>query len=85
MFYKQLHIKNNLHSVLILCTGSCSVEQEVFLLEECLYVIYSLFASVFIDIQFVNLFSNGQNIFMATFKHWKLFVRLNVSGETEMM
>ncbi len=61
LFNKHLHMKNNLHSVFILCTVSCWEAQEPFLLAECLYIIYSLFASVFIDILIVNsLFNNTE-------------------------
>ena len=52
-------MNNNLHFVFILCTVSCLKANKPFLLGACVFIIYSLFVSVFIDILIVNsLFNN---------------------------
>ncbi len=56
LFNKHLNIKKSLHSIFILCTVSCLEAQEPFVPAECLYIIYSIFESVVIDILIVKCF-----------------------------
>ena len=62
LFNKHLHMNNSCRqSVFILWTESCLEAQEPSLLAQYLYIIYSLLASVFIDILIVNsLFNNPE-------------------------
>lgn len=67
------YLFNNLqskHSIFILCT--------VFILAECVYIIYSLFASSFALI--ANTLFNNLNV--VSFQYCKSFIRLNVSGKS---